>query len=263
MIKQEFDKIFEKYKKIKFPINLNEEKNKMYEYVYYSNKLEGNKMDLSQTIALLKDNMIVGDKVRYFDVLEMKGHYKALSFIINAAMNKYPLTIRIVKETNKLLLSSLWKDDDNYYSTWKTAGQIIGECKVKDNKIVYEYNGKYGEIMPLSTKENSENNLNNLIENINNSKSHIIEKVSKLAYGLYINQFFPDGNKRTARLMTSFMTIKKGLPLSSFNKTKTNFNSALLATYLENNKLMIIEHIAKNLITDMAQKIEKEKKLRL
>jgi Fic family protein len=257
---KEFYNILEQYKKVNIPINLQEEELKKYEYVYYSNKLEGNKLDLSQTTALLKDNIIIGNKASYIDVLEAKGHYKALNFIIGAALNKYPLSVKIVKQANKLLLHNLWNDPDNYYSSWKAEGQILGECKIKDNKILYDFKGKKDIIIPESNKDNAEENLSKLVEKINKSSKHVLEKASELAYQLFLNQFFPDDNKRTARLMATFITMREKLPLTAFNKVKKeNFNEVLLKSYFDKNTSVLTNYIAKNLIIEMHQELEKVK----
>ena len=94
---KEFDKIFREYKKYTFATNLQEELELVYKYVNYSNRLEGNKLNLSQTTALLKDNIIIGDKIPFFDILETKGLYKATQFVISSAQNNYPLSENIIK----------------------------------------------------------------------------------------------------------------------------------------------------------------------
>lgn len=258
---QEFDKVFKQYKSIEFPFSQKEYEDNIAKYVHYSNSLEGNLLNLMQTTELLQKNKISGDNVRFADVLEAKGHAKALEFVVAAANNKYPFNDRILKQANSLILSSLWESGDTYYSESKSKGQELGEYKVQQNKIVWELGNDKGEILPISTPENVQSNMIGIIDEFNHSEAHIIEKISFLAYQIYINQAFVDGNKRTARLMTTFATLKAGLPFSTFNKLgkNTNFNHALITTYLKNDKQIIESFLAKTFTTEMAQKIEQNK----
>ena len=117
--------------------------------------------------------------------------------------------------------------------------------------------------MPQSTPDNVQKNMVNVINKFNNSNHHIIKKTAFLAYQIYINQPFIDGNKRTARLLTTLVTLREGLPFSSFNKLskKTNFNHSLITTFLKKDNTIFESFLAKVFTTEMAQKIEKEKKL--
>ncbi|MCD4794242.1 MAG: Fic family protein [Bacteroidales bacterium] len=258
---EDFNKAFDLYKKKKIFIPDQEEEKVVFEYVYNSNKLEGNKLNLIQTTKLLTQNIAAGD-LPLKDYLEAKGHYKALKFILTTGHNKYPLTERILKKANELILGPLWAIEDSY-PNWKVNNQELGKYKVLNNKIQWEYNNDTGEISPFSDNNNIEKNINNIITEFNNSKSHILEKVSFLAYNIFIHQPFPDGNKRTARLLTSYATIKEGLPLIPFNiQKKTNFNDALLQTYFNKDKTIITKFLAIEFTTKLYQLIERNKKLK-
>ena len=85
---KEFDTLFKEYKTIKFAISQQEQDDDIATYVQYSNSLEGNRLNLIQTTKLLQNNIISGNNIRFFDILETKGHAKALNFVINTAVNK-------------------------------------------------------------------------------------------------------------------------------------------------------------------------------
>ncbi len=261
---QDFDRVFNEYKKYNFAFNYQQHLEQIYNYVYYSNKLEGNKLNLAQTTALFEHNMVVGSNIPFKDYLEHKGLFKAIQFIISSAQNNYPLTEKIIKKANELTLSNLWNDDANYYGEQKKAGQILGNYKVLPNKIVWTIDNQKGEIKPLSEPSTAEKNCIDLFEKYNNSKAHIIEKIAYLTENIYLNQFFVDGNKRTARLITTFETIKYGLPFTAFDNQEknTNFNHVLVTSYLNEDKSIIEKFIANVFMTEMSRKMQQENKLK-
>lgn len=259
---KEFDKIFSKYKQYEFSFSNDQLEKEILNYVYYSNSLEGNRLNLAQTTTLLKNNIASGD-LPIRDYLETKGHYKALKFILSSAANQYPLDERILKQANKLTLEPYWSIEDSYFN-WKKAGQEPGEYKVLPNKTVWEIEKKKGEILPLSDPKTVNKNIKNVIKTFNDSKAHIIERASYLAYNIFIHQAFNDANKRTSRLITTFVTIKEGLPLTAFDNQakKTNFNHVLIMSHLKENTNILKEFLTKEFLISMKQKIENEKTLK-
>lgn len=228
---KEFDNALQEYKKLNIFIPDQELTETICEYVYQSNKLEGNLLSLQQTESIILQNKIEG--TAYFNhVLEVRGNYKASKFIINASQNKYPLNEKLLKFTQSLVIGSLWKDDDTY-KNWKDAGQELGEYKIKDNRIkATNENGEIDIITPLSDCNSVFENMKIIIDKYNESKAHPIQKSAYLAYNIFIHQPFPDGNKRTARLMASFTMMNSGMPFAPYGIQKdTNFNSALVKSY--------------------------------
>ncbi len=259
--KAEFDNVFKQYQRSNIVFTDADIENISYRYVYFSNKLEGNRLNLAQTTTLLKSNIAQGD-LPIRDYLEAKGHYKALKFIISAALNKYPLDDRVLKQANKLTLEPYWSLEDAYPNS-KAKNQLVGEYKVTQNKITWDYNKRKGEILPLSNPHTVEKNINKVMDMFNQSKSHLIEKTAFLAYQIFIHQPFHDANKRTSRLMTTFVSMKEGLPITAFDYQEkfSNFNHALITSYLEDDKSIMEEFLAKEFIASMGQLIEHQKTL--
>lgn len=256
----EFDKALSAYKKQDIFVPDQEEVKTMIEYVYESNKLEGNRLNLYETTKVITENLTPANKP-LSDYLEAKGHFKAIRFTVMAARNKYPLTEKVLKELNKNVLSSLWGIED-FYTSYKQAGQALGEYKVKGNKIEYQFEGKEGKIIPESNPENVTDSMKQVIDKTNTSDVHLLKKAAYLAYQVFINQPFPDGNKRTARLLTTYLAMKEGLPLVVFNiQKKTTFNSALIETYLKKDQNIMISFLAKEFTTALYQMIEKDKEM--
>lgn len=252
--------LFLKYKTLDYVPSLEEEREKIYEYVYITNKLEGNKLTLAQTTSLLDKNSITGENISLHDILEQKGTYKAVTRMLSATIHKEPLSIDLMTELNWLALGSLWKDDNSYISA-KDAGQKENEFKTVGNMIrVTAPNGETIDIDPLSTPKNVRENMEDLVENVNNSPKDSITKAAFLAQEIWLHQPFIDGNKRTGRLLVNFLTMKEGFPLFVFNERPANYNSLLIRQYMENKPGLVKDYIRDRLTEEMKNRINQVQK---
>jgi len=241
------DKLLEKYIKLNFSLSIEEEKELMYKYVYATNKLEGNKLTLAQTSQLLSSDTISGDHIRFSDVLEQKGMYKALARMFKAVKNSEELSVELMLELNWIILGALWKNDDSYIDV-KLKGQEEGKFKISDNVIIVrKANEIIKRIEPLSKPSDVEDNMNQLISSVNNSDKHVIEKAAFLAQEIWLHQAFFDGNKRTGRLLINFLTMKQGFPLFVFENESKNYNNVLVEQYLEAKPNLITNYINEQL----------------
>lgn len=236
--------LLNKYKSLKYLPSLEEQKSVDYEYVHYTNKLEGNKLTLVQTTELLKSDTISGTHIRASDILEQKGMYKALTRMKKAILDNEELTLSLIKELNGAILSSLWKDDAQYF-TEKRDGQKLGEFKKAQNAIVISKGGKIIKRMePRSNPENVSDNMEKLINYVNSSNEEVFNKSVKLAQEIWLHQPFRDGNKRLGRLLINFLTMKEGYPLFTYKEHKgTNYNNLLIGEYLDNESGLLLSYI--------------------
>lgn len=255
-----FDQIFERYKREKFFESEEERLEKMIEYVYESNKLEGNKLNLIETKEIITEDKIIGNK-SLRDYLEAKGHFKALKNAMLQAWKNKPLSGELIKSFNSDILGHLWPLED-YCFHEKQEGQKLGLYKVSENRIYYNYEGRKGQIEPDSVPENVEKNMRSIIEDVEKSEKHIIQKAADFSYRIFINQPFVDGNKRTSRLVVTFMTIKEGLPLVVFNnQTGIDYNRAMLLTYLEKEPSVFLKFLTKEFSMAMEKMIKQNKEV--
>ena len=256
------DKLLNKYKKLNFSLSIEEEKELMYKYVYATNKLEGNKLSLVQTTQLLSSDTISGENIKFSDVLEQKGMFKALIRMFKAVKNNENLSVELILELNWLILSSLWKNDNSYIDV-KLKGQKENEFKISDNVIIIRKSNKtLKRIEPLSSPNNVEENMSLLIEKVNKSNKHIIEKAAYLAQEIWLHQPFLDGNKRTGRLLINFLTIKLGFPLFVFKDESKNYNNILIEQYLEAKPNLITNYINEKLTSKIYYYIDIKKSIR-
>ncbi len=259
---KELTKILEQYKKIDIIPSIESEKEQMYEYVYATNKLEGNALTLVQTSQLLATDSVSGDHIKTSDILEQKGMYKALSRMLKAVREKEELSIELMLELNWLALSYLWKYEDAYVNS-KSKGQKEGCFKISKNQIEIRQFGKVvSTITPLSTPDSVKQNMQTLINTINQTKEKtIIEKATYLAQEIWLHQPFVDGNKRTGRLLINFLLMKEGYPLFSFDSSNQNYNSLLVEQYMEGKKNLVLNYIIEKLIEEMKKSINNNKSI--
>ncbi len=258
---QELKKLLDKYNQLNLALSLEEEEELIANYIYSTNKLEGNKISLSATKSIIQDNIIQGEPVRVRDLLEQRGTHKALLRMLNAVANKEPLSIELIKEFNWLSIGSLY--NEGFYNSYKTAGQKFGDFKVKNNKIeVVLSSGKREIIKPYSSPENAELNLKMVLARIKNSQDNIINKASFLAQEIWLQQPFIDGNKRTARLLINFMIMKAGFPLFTYNKKGIYFNDILVRQYFNKEKGLLSSFIKDAIKNRLNELIEQNKELK-
>ena len=121
--------LLSKFNTISIPLSMEEEQQMLYEYVYATNKLEGNQLTLIQTTELFKSDTISGNNIKTSDILEQKGMYKALKRMLLAVKNNEELTVKLLLELNWLCIGSLWNED--YYLDAQEKGQEKGTFKIK------------------------------------------------------------------------------------------------------------------------------------
>jgi Fic family protein len=248
--------VFSEFKKLDYILSLEEEENIITKYVYSTNKLEGNKLTLAQTRTILGKGFLTGEDVSLRDVLEQKGTYKALIRMINAVVNDEPLSVDLIKELNWLCVGLLFHDD--YYISYKKEGQKYGDFKVKNNRIeITTTDGKLLYIEPESTEKTVTTNMNMLIKRIEMSEKDVIEKAAFLAQEIWLHQPFFDGNKRTARLLINFLTMKAGYPLFAYDKKGEMFNHLLVEQAVHGKADLLKNFITNALIDRMKEFINK------
>lgn len=251
-----FNSVLEQYKSLNYSPSIEEEKEKIFEYVYFTNKLEGNRLTLAQTTSLLEKKTISGTDITVFDILETKGVFNAVNNMLSAVIKKRQLSIDLMLELNWHILGTLWIDDFAFLSA-KQAGQQTGQFKSVRNTIrIIKPNGETSNITPLSEPETVMENMINLVEKINSSNKDVFDKTVFLAQEIWLHQPFVDGNKRTGRLLISFLTMKEGLPLFSFDDKEKNYNHLLVQQYTEGKNDLIKNYIQTKLIQEMEQRIE-------
>lgn len=247
--------LLEKYQQENIVLSLEQERELIAKYIYSTNKLEGNTLTLAQTQSIIESGQVSGDNIKTRDILEQKGTYKALIRMMKAVSENEPLSVELIKELNWLTIGSLFQDD--YYFSYKEKGQKYGDFKIKNNRIMIVTSDKKEVfIEPLSTPDNVLINMKMLIQRIQNSEKNVIEKSAFLAQEIWLNQPFIDGNKRTARLLINFMTMKEGFPLFTYENKGVFFNDILVTQYTERKPDLIQNFISESLENRMNELLD-------
>lgn len=251
-----FNSVLEQYKSLNNIPSIEEEKGKIFEYVYFTNKLEGNRLTLSQTTSLLEKNKISGTDLTVHDILETKAVFNAVNNMLSGVIKKSELTIELMSELNWHIAGALWKDDFAFVSA-KQDEQQMNQFKSGRNTIrIIKPNGETSYITPLSEPETVMDNMRQLVEKINRSNKDVVDKAAFLAEEIWLHQPFVDGNKRTGRLLINFLIMKEGLPLFSFEDKAKDYNHLLVEQYTEGKNDLIKNYIQTRLVEEMQQRIE-------
>ncbi len=231
------------------------------EFIYNSNKLEGNKLKLADTYSIINDKMHFSGEAQFKDILEVKGHIKALDICIFIAKSKYPFSEKTLQLLNENLLSALWKFDE-YYASYKQQNQILGTYKTINNSIKFFLDGEEGKIEPMSNTATVNKNMLEVLTD-NSKISNLLERCAHIAYEIWINQPFSDGNKRTARLTVAYQLMLTGLPLISFKAEGYHFNEGLLRSHKEKSLKPIMGVIATEVKQQLTEIMDWDKKLKV
>ena len=256
----DLDETLVKFRALNLVMSLEEERDLLYSYVYFTNKLEGNKLTLAQTSQLLSTDTISGNNIRTKDILEQKGMYKALVRMLKAVHNNEELSSALLLELNWLSIDTLWKSDDAYLEA-KGKGQKPDRFKMSQNYIQIRRGGKVVDtIEPISDPSNVRKNIDGIINEIKASKAPVVKKAAYLAQELWIHQPFVDGNKRAGRLAVNFLTMKEGFPLFIYDDGSKNYNALLVEQYYDKRTGLITDYIENELMKKMKQSLNLTRK---
>ena len=192
--------------------------------VHHSTVLEGSTLTAVETAVLINDGLTPKGKPLAHSLMVM-DHFNALSFVIEQANKKEPISLNLIQQIGALIL----KRTGSVYET------VFGEIDAskgafrKGNVTAGDtYFPNYDEIERL---------MNTLVSTINqkmNQQLSVEEKIN-LSFDAHFNMVsihpFYDGNGRSSRLLMNYIQQYYKLPLAMVNSaSKAEYIKALIDT---------------------------------
>lgn len=216
-------------------------------FTYHSNAIEGNTLTLQETALIINEGITI-DKRPLKDHLEAVGHKEACLYVEELVKQKVPLTEKVIKDIQSLVLMDRRQDRGVYRRIPVT---IMGAVHTPPQPY----------LVPPQMEQ--------LIMKYEQMASkHIVERVAIFHLEFEAIHPFIDGNGRTGRLLLNLELMKEGYPpinikygdrkryYDCFTSYHTNGNDpaemvSLIAQYLKEELERYIEIIKNaNAMTD-------------
>lgn len=211
----------------------------------HSNNIEGSTYTIDETLELLKDEMgFVPKNKSRLETTEILSTSKAYTFLESKFKIGLDLSIDLIKETQRIV-----KEHTQMYTnpTESPAGQF----KIKQNRA--------GETM-FAMPEEVEQLMNRLMDEYKeNNNEHPLYQVAAFHRQFIMIHPFPDGNGRTARLLTNFQLWKRNYPdIVFFKENKQEYIQALKNSSKTSKYVLLVKFLAEQ--ADKFRRIESQKK---
>ncbi|TVQ51073.1 MAG: Fic family protein [Saprospirales bacterium] len=174
---------------------------------FYSNNMEGNTLTMPETRSVMVGNVSVyGKPIK--DLLEMKGHDKLITEILDIGKGKVRLSEKRIRDIHEAIM---YEDSTELKSR-------IGKWKEVSNHIINYKNEKIHFANPHDVPElihDLLNKTNAAIDRIFMDKKdapHPIDVALRFHLDYLTIHPFYDGNGRTARILTNLLLISFGYP---------------------------------------------------
>lgn len=213
---------------------------------YNSNAIEGNVFTYGETIALLMEGITAKGKPLK-DALDIKGHNEAINFMLDMIHDNRELNEFDIRSLHKLVLG------ESYYKSAKTADGkptrkliSVGQYKTEPNHV----QTATGEIHYYATPEETPAKIQELVswynEVITTKQFHPIVLASLFHHKFVAIHPFDDGNGRMTRILTNFILLKFGYPVSVIKQERKQEYYACLSQADRGEIIPIIEYITES-----------------
>jgi len=211
---------------------------------YNTNAIEGNVFTFGETIALLMEGITAKGKPLK-DALDIKGHNEAIDFMMDMIYDERDLNEADIRSLHKLILGNDYKKNAITIDGKPTKKLIkAGQYKTEPNHV----KTTTGEIHYYATPQETPAKMEELIAWYNEAIK--IDKVNPLVLAsLFHHKFvaihpFDDGNGRMTRILTNFILLKFGYPVSVIKQENKVEYYACLAQADNGELIPIIEYIS-------------------
>lgn len=195
---------------------------------YNSNAIEGNTFTYGETVALLMEGITAKGKPLK-DALDIKGHNDAIQFMLDMIKGERELNEADIRSLHKLILGTEY-ENPSLNKEGKIVGKkvVAGQYKTMPNHVLTST----GETHYYATPEETPAKMTELVSWFN--KNANLEEVNPVVLAsVFHHRFvaihpFDDGNGRMTRILTNFILMKFGYPISVVkNEKKKNYYATL------------------------------------
>lgn len=163
-------------------------------FAYNSNRIEGSKLTMGQTISLFETGMLKPDEeyIRFKDAEEMTGHFVMFNYMLQTYLE--PLSEELIKTYHKCLKSGVFEDMANGYPVgeYKNRSNIVGNIKT-------------------SKPEDVEKDMQELLGYYNSKETITLYDIAEFHVRYEKIHPFQDGNGRTGRMIMYKECLKNNI----------------------------------------------------
>jgi len=216
-------KLIERYRELGIADVIDHEKFNHISIVHHSTRIEGSTLTEVETQVLLNEGLTPKGKP-LTDTLMVTDHFSALSFSLEQAKQKRPVSVGLIQQMNALVMKSTGKI---YNTVFGTVDSSTGAFRKGNVSAGVSYFPNFDKVESLTNKLALE-------------VSHLMEagltdtaKIN-LSFDAHFNLVsihpFYDGNGRTSRLLMNHVQAYYGLPLAIVHsEAKAEYIEALIA----------------------------------
>ncbi len=195
---------------------------------FNSNAIEGNTFTHGETVALLMEGITAKGKPLK-DALDIKGHNEAIQFMLDMVKGNRDLNENDIRSLHKIILGTQY-ENPSINADGNTVGKKVnvGSYKTMANHVITAT----GETHYYATPEETPAKMTALVSWYN--ENAILKDVNPVVLAsLFHHRFvaihpFDDGNGRMTRILTNFILMKFGYPISVIkNENKKNYYATL------------------------------------
>lgn len=199
------------------------------EYIYESNRIEGNTLTLQETDLVINHGITIGGK-SVNEHLEAINHSDAIDYIKELVQKDTEINEREILSIHSLILRGINTKEAGKYRNVEVM--ISGSSHTPPSWI--HLKDEMRELLKYYSK---------------NASLHPVVLAAEMHYRLVSIHPFIDGNGRTSRLLMNAILLRSGYVIANIKGDSTNrleYYKALENARISNNNEVFVEFVAKN-----------------
>lgn len=218
---------------------------------YNSNAIEGNKLTYGETVALIMEGITASGKPLK-DSLDIRGHDKAIDFLISIVKDGRPVTESEIRALHEMILVEPYEVKAKTKEGLPTSKRIsLGEYKKLPNHV----ETSTGQLHYYATPEETPAKMQELMEwyhEASNDKDvHPVVLAALFHHKFVAIHPFDDGNGRLSRILMNLALMQKGLPPVVIKMDDRQNYYSLLSRADNNDNWPFVEYIAQGVFKSL------------